>query len=82
MGARGIGRDTTIVLYGDKNNWWAAYALWVFSLFGHEDVRLLDGGRTLWEAEGRELTRDVATPTPVGLPGRRAGRRADPSLPG
>ncbi len=68
MGARGIGRDTTIVLYGDKNNWWAAYALWVFSLFGHADVRLLDGGRTLWEAEGRELTRDAPKPTPVDYP--------------
>src|SRR5256885_11716640 len=44
VGAKGIGRDTTVVLYGDKNNWWAAYALWVFRLFGHEDVRLLDGG--------------------------------------
>jgi thiosulfate/3-mercaptopyruvate sulfurtransferase len=68
MGARGIGRDTTVVLYGDKNNWWAAYALWVFSLFGHADVRLLDGGRTLWEAEGRELTREAASPTAVEYP--------------
>jgi thiosulfate/3-mercaptopyruvate sulfurtransferase len=68
LGSRGIGRDTTVVLYGDKNNWWAAYALWVFSLFGHEDVRLLDGGRTLWEAEGRELTRETPTPTPVDYP--------------
>jgi thiosulfate/3-mercaptopyruvate sulfurtransferase len=68
MGARGIGRDTTIVVYGDKNNWWAAYALWVFSLFGHEDVRLLDGGRLLWEAEGRELTRDAPNPRPVDYP--------------
>jgi thiosulfate/3-mercaptopyruvate sulfurtransferase len=59
MGARGIGRDTTVVIYGDKSNWWAAYALWVFSLFGHEDVRLLDGGRAKWVAEGRELTREV-----------------------
>jgi thiosulfate/3-mercaptopyruvate sulfurtransferase len=58
VGERGIGRNTTVVIYGDKNNWWAAYALWVFSLFGHEDVRLLDGGRTKWVAEGRELTRD------------------------
>jgi len=61
MGERGITRDSTIVVYGDKNNWWAAYALWVFSLFGHEDVRLLDGGRAKWIAEGRELTRDEAT---------------------
>jgi thiosulfate/3-mercaptopyruvate sulfurtransferase len=61
MSAHGITRDTTIVLYGDKSNWWAAYALWVFSLFGHEDVRLLDGGRTAWVAEGRPLTREVPT---------------------
>jgi thiosulfate/3-mercaptopyruvate sulfurtransferase len=53
LGSKGISRDTTVVIYGDKNNWWAAYALWVFSLFGHEDVRLLDGGRAKWEAEGR-----------------------------
>ncbi|MDN5789852.1 MAG: sulfurtransferase [Micrococcales bacterium] len=58
-GSRGIGRDTTVVIYGDKSNWWAAYALWVFTLFGHEDVRLLDGGRAKWIAEGRELTREV-----------------------
>ena len=68
LGSRGIGRDTTIVIYGDKSNWWAAYALWVFSLFGHEDVRLLDGGRNKWIAEGRELTRDVPTPTAVDYP--------------
>jgi thiosulfate/3-mercaptopyruvate sulfurtransferase len=68
LGSRGISRDTTIVVYGDKNNWWAAYALWVFSLFGHEDVRLLDGGRNLWEAEGRELTRDVPSVTAVDYP--------------
>jgi thiosulfate/3-mercaptopyruvate sulfurtransferase len=68
MGSRGIGRDTTIVVYGDKSNWWAAYALWVFSLFGHEDVRLLDGGRAKWIEEGRELTREVPTPTPVDYP--------------
>ena len=68
MGSRGIARDTTVVIYGDKSNWWAAYALWVMSLFGHEDVRLLDGGRAKWIAEGRELTRDVPTPTPVDYP--------------
>ena len=55
---KGIGRDDTIVFYGDNFNWWAAYALWVFSLFGHPDLRLLDGGRQKWVAEGRELTRD------------------------
>ena len=57
-----------MVIYGDKNNWWAAYALWVFTLFGHEDVRLLDGGRDKWIAEGRELTREVPSPTPVEYP--------------
>ena len=55
MKSRGITRDSTVVIYGDKNNWWAAYALWVFSLFGHPDVRLLDGGRDRWIAEGRPL---------------------------
>ena len=68
LGERGIGRDTTVVFYGDKSNWWAAYALWVFSLFGHEDVRLLDGGRAKWVAEGRELTREVPEPEPVDYP--------------
>jgi thiosulfate/3-mercaptopyruvate sulfurtransferase len=56
LSSKGISRDDTIVIYGDKNNWWAAYALWVFSLFGHDDVRLLDGGRAKWEAEGRPYT--------------------------
>ncbi len=60
MAEKGIGRDSTLVFYGDNFNWWAAYALWVFTLFGHEDLRLLDGGRQKWAAEGRELTTDVA----------------------
>jgi thiosulfate/3-mercaptopyruvate sulfurtransferase len=68
MSAKGIGRDTTVVIYGDKNNWWAAYALWVFALFGHPDVRLLDGGRAKWQAEGREMTTDVPKPTPTDYP--------------
>ena len=59
MAGKGISRDTTLVLYGDKNNWWAAYALWVASLFGHPDLRLLDGGRAKWIAEGRPVTTDV-----------------------
>ncbi len=61
MSRLGATKDTTIVFYGDKSNWWAAYALWVFSLFGHEKVKLMDGGRAKWEAEGRELTREVPT---------------------
>ncbi|HLS63728.1 MAG TPA: sulfurtransferase [Ruania sp.] len=68
MSAKGIKRTDTVVIYGDKNNWWAAYALWVFALFGHEDVRLLDGGRALWVAEGREFTTEVPTPAPTEYP--------------
>ena len=68
MAAKGISRDTTVVIYGDKSNWWAAYALWVFTLFGHEDVRLLDGGRAAWQAEGRELTRDRTAVTASDYP--------------
>lgn len=67
-GAKGISRDSTVVLYGDKSNWWATYALWVVTLFGHEDVRILDGGRAKWIAEGRELTREVPTITPAEYP--------------
>jgi thiosulfate/3-mercaptopyruvate sulfurtransferase len=55
MSSRGITRDHTIVFYGDNFNWWAAYALWVSTLFGHADVRLLDGGRQKWIQEGRPL---------------------------
>ncbi|HEY5320604.1 MAG TPA: sulfurtransferase [Galbitalea sp.] len=68
LGSKGIGRDTTVVIYGDKNNWWAAYALWVFTLFGHEDVRLLDGGRAKWEAEGRAYTTDRESAPTVDYP--------------
>ena len=55
----GIANDTTVVFYGDKNNWWATYALWVFKLFGHQDARILNGGRKKWIDEGRPLTKDV-----------------------
>ena len=65
MRSKGISRDDTIVLYGDKSNWWACYAFWVFKLFGHQDVRLLDGSRAKWIAEGRELTKEVPA-LPVG----------------
>lgn len=69
LSEKGIKRDDTIVIYGDRSNWWAAYALWVFTLFGHDDVRLVDGGRDKWVAEGRELSREVperpATEYPV-----------------
>lgn len=55
----GIGADTTVIFYGDKNNWWATYAFWVFKLFGFANAKVMDGGRAKWVAEGRELTRDV-----------------------
>lgn len=56
--SRGIDESKTVVFYGDKNNWWASYAFWVFKLFGFENARLLDGGRAKWEAEGRAMTTD------------------------
>jgi thiosulfate/3-mercaptopyruvate sulfurtransferase len=68
LGAKGISRDSTVVIYGDKSNWWAAYALWVFTLFGHEDVRLLDGGRDKWIAEGRAMTTDAPAVVPADYP--------------
>jgi thiosulfate/3-mercaptopyruvate sulfurtransferase len=68
LGSKGIARADTVVIYGDKNNWWAAYALWVFTLFGHEDVRLLDGGRDKWLAEGRARTTDATETAPVTYP--------------
>jgi thiosulfate/3-mercaptopyruvate sulfurtransferase len=68
MSRVGISRDTTVVIYGDKSNWWASYALWVFKLFGHPDVRLVDGGRDSWIAEGRDLTRDETIVTPSEYP--------------
>jgi len=68
MSRKGISRDDTVVFYGDKSNWWATYALWVFSLFGHPDVRVLNGGRDKWIAEGRELTKEVPSPAPTDYP--------------
>ena len=62
MGERGISNDTTLVLYGDKNNWFAAYAYWYLKIYGHQDVRILDGGRQKWADEGRELTTEVPQP--------------------
>ncbi|GMU66588.1 MAG: sulfurtransferase [Acidobacteriota bacterium] len=64
----GISPSTTVVFYGDKSNWWACYAFWVFRLFGHERLRILDGGRQAWLAEGRPLTREVASYPPADYP--------------
>jgi thiosulfate/3-mercaptopyruvate sulfurtransferase len=59
MVEKGISRDSTVVLYGDRNNWYATYTFWLFTLYGHPDVRVMDGGRTKWELEGREWSREV-----------------------
>ena len=62
MGRLGISNASTVVLYGDKNNWFAAFAYWYLKVYGHEDVRVLDGGRQKWLDERRELTTDVPSP--------------------
>jgi thiosulfate/3-mercaptopyruvate sulfurtransferase len=65
MSRIGATRDTTVVFYGDKNNWWACYAFWVFQLFGHTNARVMDGGRVKWEKEKRPLSRDVPAYKPT-----------------
>src|SRR6266436_5470496 len=62
MSERGIGNDDTVVLYGGNNNWFAAYAYWYFKLYGHRDVKLLDGGRKKWELDSRDLVEEIPTP--------------------
>ena len=64
----GITPDTTVVFYGDKSNWWACYALWVFRLFGHTKVKVLDGGRDKWKADNRPMTRDKPVPPRTNYP--------------
>jgi thiosulfate/3-mercaptopyruvate sulfurtransferase len=59
LGKNGIGNDTTVVFYGDRNNWYATYAYWLFKYFGHRDARVMNGGRAKWEAEGRPMSREV-----------------------
>jgi thiosulfate/3-mercaptopyruvate sulfurtransferase len=61
LSERGIGNDTTVVLYGGNNNWFASYAYWYFKLYGHQDVKLLDGGRKKWELDSRDLVDTVPT---------------------
>lgn len=74
MSRYGIANDTTVVFYGDKNNWWATYAFWVFQLFGHTKAKLMDGGRAKWIAEGRELVKDKPSYAPADY---KAPERAD-----
>ncbi len=61
LSSRGIGNDDTVVLYGGNNNWFAAYAYWYFKIYGHRDVKLMDGGRKKWELDGRPLSKDAVT---------------------
>jgi thiosulfate/3-mercaptopyruvate sulfurtransferase len=65
LSAKGVGKDDTVVLYGGNNNWFAAYAYWYFKLYGHREVKLLDGGRKKWELDSRELTEEVVQRPPT-----------------
>lgn len=76
MSSRGIANDTTVVFYGDKNNWYAAYTYWLFKLYGHQDCRIMNGGRAKWEAEQRPLDRA----TPSYPPTEYHAREADLSI--
>ncbi|MFN0181840.1 MAG: sulfurtransferase [Gemmatimonadales bacterium] len=75
--AKGIGRDTVVVFYGDRNNWWATYAFWVFRLFGLDHLKVMDGGRQRWVEEGRTLVTDVPTVPPGDL---AVGARKDGAI--
>jgi len=75
--AKGIDDSTTVIFYGDKNNWWAAYAYWVFQLFGFTNAKLLDGGRIKWEQEGRDMITDVPSFAPTDF---RAQPRSDEAI--
>ncbi|MGH9558712.1 MAG: sulfurtransferase, partial [Bryobacteraceae bacterium] len=65
MSESGISNNTTVVLYGDNNNWFAAWAFWQMKMYGHKDVRIMNGGRKKWLAEGREVSTDVLKPAPA-----------------
>jgi thiosulfate/3-mercaptopyruvate sulfurtransferase len=65
LGSSGIGNETTVVLYGDNNNWFAAWAFWQLKIYGHADVRIMNGGRKKWLAEGRDLSVEAPKPAPV-----------------
>ncbi len=72
FGRLGVSNDTTVVLYGDKNNWWAAYAFWFFTYSGHQNLKLMNGGRAKWAAEGKPMTTDVPDVAPSSYtPGER-----------
>jgi len=77
LSSKGIGNDTTVVFYGDKNNWWATYALWVFKLYGHKDARIMNGGRAKWIAEGHDMTKEVPSYPPANY---KAPERDDSTI--
>jgi len=77
----GISSDTTIVLYGDNNNWFAAWAYWQLKIYGHKDVRILNGGRVKWFAEGREVTTDAPSPEPTNYEAAAANNATRAMLP-
>ena len=81
LGQSGITPDTTVVLYGDNNNWFAAFALWILKIYGHKDTRLMNGGRVKWEDEGRPLTSDIPDVATSRLQRSSCGYRLA-SLPG
>ena len=82
MSRIGATQDTTVVFYGDKNNWWACYAFWVFQLFGHTNAKVMDGGRAqVGEGEAADVTRDVPSYREDDLQGRGTGRRPNPRVP-
>ena len=76
LSKNGIANDTTVILYGGNNNWFATYAYWYFKVYGHADVRLLDGGRKNWELDGRELTTEI----PQVIPTRYVAKERDLSI--
>ncbi|HWE61453.1 MAG TPA: sulfurtransferase [Chloroflexota bacterium] len=74
MASRGIANDTTVVFYGDRNNWYATYTFWLFRLYGHQDLKVMNGGRAKWEAEGRTLTREVPSYPATAYTAQEANR--------
>ena len=81
LSSSGISPDSTIVLYGDANNWFAAWAFWQLKVYGHSDVRMMDGGRKKWEAEGRPMTTDAPSITPANYTAQEANNDLRAFLP-
>lgn len=80
MNRSGIGNDTTVVIYGDRDNWWACHTFWVLHLFGHHDLRIMDGGREKWLAEGRQITTEPANPPVAAYHAHQRNDRTDRAM--